>query len=80
MDRLNWSLKIILAFEKERPLLFKENGKPLIDRDDSLISFDLRKIGIDGGIENDIWGKTELHVQTKIIIRRRIYKAARIDE
>src|SRR5258708_24162838 len=80
MNGLNWGLKVVLALEKERPFLFKEDGKSLIHGNDGLIGFDLRKVRINRGIKSYVWSETELQVEAKIIVRPRIDETSGIQE
>ena len=55
IKRLERGFKNIFAFEKERTLFLKEDRKTLICRDDRSVGLDLGIVGIDRGIERNIW-------------------------
>ena len=56
----------LFAFEEERALLLKENGKALISCDDGLIGFDLREVRVVGEIKRDRWRQSLLGRQADV--------------
>ncbi len=72
-------VKDVFAFQEERPLLFKENGKALIGGDYQLIRLDLGKVRIDGKVQHDVRCDRVLAGQTRIEFYRVVDKAARIE-
>src|ERR1051325_8093535 len=80
MHRLQRRLKNIDAFEKERPLLFKEDWKALIRGDDGLIGFDLSKVGIDRHIESHRRRQSIFECQARVKLDWFVQHATRIDQ
>src|ERR1051325_5408075 len=60
----DWRLKNVDAFEKEWPLLGEEDRETLVRRDDQLICFDLREIGIDRQVDCDRRARDEFRRQS----------------
>src|SRR6185437_6254601 len=78
MHRLQWRLQDFDAFEKEWPLLFKENREALIGGDDSFVRLDLREVRVQGHIERHRRRNAKLHGQARIEMERFIDETSRI--
>src|SRR5439155_1847571 len=50
---LQWCVEDVDALEEEGPLLFEEDRKPRVRRDDGLVGLDLREVRIHGEIQRD---------------------------
>ena len=66
MNSRDWCLEDVDAFEKERPLLRKENRETLVRSNDKLIRFDLGEVRIDCEIYSDGRTRNELRSHTEI--------------
>ena len=78
MHGLNRRLKNIDAFQKERPLLFKENWETLISGDNGLVGFHLSKIGIHRQVKSHSRRQAVLCRDAQFELKRLVKKSARI--
>src|ERR1700688_2600353 len=65
-DHIDRTGEVVAVFEKERALLWKEDGESLVDRDLRLVGLDLAKVRIDGGVEHEAVVNDELGVETNL--------------
>src|SRR6266851_8301547 len=68
VNGLDRRVEKLAAFEKERAALGKENREALIRRDDRRVGFDLREIGIDGGVDRRIVVRRPFQIDTCIFL------------
>ena len=80
MHGLQWCVEDVDALEEEGPLLFEEDRKPLVRRDDGLVGLDLREVRIHGEIKRDRWRKAVLCGHTDVEFQRLVQHSSRIEQ
>src|SRR5262249_32743812 len=79
MHGRNLRIENVDAFEEERTLFWKEDRKALVRRNDKLVGFNLRKVGIEREIQGHIWSDRVLAGQARIKLDRLAEQTGGID-
>ena len=73
-DKIDRRSEVVAVLQKERPLFWKEDLKPLVDRDLRLIGFNLAEVGIDRGIEHEAIVQNEFRIQADFRLQGSAFK------